>query len=465
MINPNSERDKAVFYTNGTCNLKCRYCNIDKNPALAKVDKLLEESFIDPEYYFNRVKLYFERWQLKSVETWGGEPFLGMHRALPLFKKLIEYYPNLDSFFSSTNFSFTTWKEEFWNLINIFKDYPNRKFKYFLQLSVDGPTELNDFNRGEGVTERCLKNYYALLEDLKNDMLPENVTLGISLKGTLDTDSIRNLNTKEAIIEYYKFFEDNYLQQGIEVANIKPNINISFPIPNVAVPVPATVELGKIFAHYIALCRSIEKDIVAGRSELKLYQQITPFSETANNVALSYVSPYGYCGTGNSMVGFLPDDLIAICNEGFTEMVKEYQENASTGKYRRPDGSITFRQYVDTDQCLLCLTDDEYAQHEIKMRYYNQGLATAKLVGTVNEILALAMCGQVDSKYLNEIEALKAAIFIHARYAYCIKDNYNTNGTFTMLPLGTLKLFLNGAIELLLSQTEKEELLYANIGA
>ena len=52
-------RKSAVFYTCATCNLHCRYCSIDKNPALKEIDKLLEESFKDPNYYFERVKKYF----------------------------------------------------------------------------------------------------------------------------------------------------------------------------------------------------------------------------------------------------------------------------------------------------------------------------------------------------------------------------------------------------------------------
>lgn len=52
------DRETAVFFTCGICNLNCRYCNIDKNPILKDIDQILEESFKD-DYYFNRVKKYF----------------------------------------------------------------------------------------------------------------------------------------------------------------------------------------------------------------------------------------------------------------------------------------------------------------------------------------------------------------------------------------------------------------------
>jgi sulfatase maturation enzyme AslB (radical SAM superfamily) len=44
--------DTAIFYTCGVCNLQCRYCGIDKNPILKKIDDALGESFGDGEYYF-----------------------------------------------------------------------------------------------------------------------------------------------------------------------------------------------------------------------------------------------------------------------------------------------------------------------------------------------------------------------------------------------------------------------------
>ena len=132
MINFNSQRSAAVLYTCGICNLNCRYCTIDKNPVLKDIDNELEESF-KGDYYFNRIKEYFPRKdQLKRVETWGGEPFLRMDRIYPLVHKLIEYYPYFREMFSSTNFSYDEWINQFMGLMNIFGAYPYRHFEYTL---------------------------------------------------------------------------------------------------------------------------------------------------------------------------------------------------------------------------------------------------------------------------------------------------------------------------------------------
>jgi sulfatase maturation enzyme AslB (radical SAM superfamily) len=48
-----NELKTAIFYTCGICNLNCKYCGIDKNPILKKIDDALGESFSDNgEYYF-----------------------------------------------------------------------------------------------------------------------------------------------------------------------------------------------------------------------------------------------------------------------------------------------------------------------------------------------------------------------------------------------------------------------------
>ena len=77
-------RDTAIFYPGATCNLHCRYCNIDKNEHLLDTDKALEESY-QGDYNINLVKKYFPRRDtLQKIETWGAEPFLHMDRIYPL---------------------------------------------------------------------------------------------------------------------------------------------------------------------------------------------------------------------------------------------------------------------------------------------------------------------------------------------------------------------------------------------
>ena len=441
MINKQIQRDTAILYTCGVCNLNCHYCQIDKNPILHDIDKALEESF-KGDYYFNRIKEYFPRRdQLMRVETWGGEPFLHMDRIYPLVHQLIGYYPYFEQMFSSTNFSYDGWVDQFFGLMDCFAAYPYRKFQYTLQLSVDGPEYMNDRSRGIGVTQKCLRNYRKLVDALDDGRLAENIELSIVTKGTLDNISIQDLLTKEAIINYYQFIEDNYITP-ITLLN-RPNIYITPCIPNTAVPSPVTQQDGKDFALLCKLCREIEQENEM-QHYFKFYTIITPFDTRFEENALSYYYGSHNCGTGKNMIGFLPNNMISTCHEGFVQFVGKYKEMAAQRDIT--NSVITFDNFINEQKVPMCTDDDGYTEHERKMSMYNPN-SSARLVSATVMIIALAMAEEIDRAYLDEVNALKAAIFVQQHTAFCLKDNYNQTGSFAMQPVGLYKLLLNGALQ------------------
>lgn len=442
MIYQNSERDTAIFYTCGLCNLQCRYCGIHKSPVLKEIDDLLAKSF-EGDYYFNRVKEYFPRKDmLKSFETWGGEPFLRMERLHPTLRKLIEYYPFFSKGFSSTNFSYPEWTDKFFSLMDVFGEYPYRDFDYCLQLSIDGPEEINDAGRGKGVTKKCLKNFNKLIDLLKQNRLPKNINLVLSLKPTLDNDTIKKLNTKEKIIEYYQFLEDNFIKPVYFLEN--PKISIGNDIPNTAVPSPTTTEDGKFFAELIKNCLEIEQENNE-KQYFQHYQHITPFGAGAEQEEITYKYGYNNCGTGRTTVGFLPNNLISTCHEGFTQIVEKYTELAA--KDNRELSSITFDRFLNEQAVALSGNDENYCDHCYKMSLYNKDNACSRLVSDTALIISLALSGIIDEKYIEEKEALKGAIFVQSKTAYCIKDNYNKTGSYNLQPIGLFVLLLNGAMD------------------
>ena len=447
MVQFRNSRETAIFYPCGVCNLNCRYCTIDKNPVLKLIDDQLEESF-KGDYYFERVKTYFPRRdQLKRVETWGGEPFLKMHRIYPLVHQLIEYYPFFTTMFSSTNFSYDTWIDEFMGLMNCFGDYPYREFTYELQLSVDGPEYINDANRGKGVTEKCIANFNKLVEILKTDQFPSNVSLNISLKGTWDINCIHLLNDKQKLIEFFQFYEQNY-NQKIQALN-NPRFSIDEAIPNTAVPSPATVEDGKIFAQLIQKCREIEAENMV-QHYFQYYKKITPFAAIKLNTKYDYNTNGFTCGTGDHMLGFLPNNMISACHEGFVELVDQYKTYAN--KRDETQLVVNLERFILENPVPMCMTDEQYETHEYKMDFYCD--CTAHIAGATAMIIALAMAGQIDQKYIIETNAMKAAYYLRANTAFCIKNNYKITGSFSLEPDDLYKLLLNGALEYLIQDTD-----------
>ena len=437
--------ETAIFYTCGICNLKCKYCGIDKSPILKQIDEALEKSF-QGDYYFERVKKYFpNQWQLKRIETWGGEPFMRMDRIYPLLHQLINYYPYLDSLFSSTNFSYPEWLDQVLGLLNELGKYPERDFTYELQLSIDGPPYINDNNRGNGVTEKCIKNYIKLLEAIRDEKIPSNVHLSMCFKATLSIENIHYLNNKDNIIKYFQFFEENFYEPFIDMLKTATNVSFNLTSPNTAVPSPVTVEDGKVFAEVCKKCREIEKENIE-KQYFKFHNVITFLHGGVHQEVMTYNYPYHTCGTGTTMIGFLPDNIMSLCHEGFTQFIEEYKKIAATSD-RIETTVISFDKFLAEQKTMLCADDNGCDAFMDKMRLYYNSSTRSRLINITNQILALAMSGEILDCYLDHSNALKAAIFIQSHGAYCIKDNYNKTGSITMVPHGFLKLLLNGAMD------------------
>ena len=208
-----------------------------------------------------------------------------MERIYPLIDKLLDYYPYFTSMCSSTNFSYDEWLDKLLNLLAIFGKRPERDFTFHLQLSVDGPEYINDANRGEGVTKKCIANFDRLIAAAKEGKIPPNVTLDMTIKGTWDADCIEKLNSKEKLIEFFQFYENNYHDKVYQL-NL-PNVHIYNSVPNTAVPAPSTKHDGQVFAKLVKKCREIEEENFT-EHYFKYYTSITPFNDSPCEKCTSY---------------------------------------------------------------------------------------------------------------------------------------------------------------------------------
>lgn len=445
-MNINFNRSTAIFYTSGVCNLNCRYCSIDKNPVLKEIDAALAKSF-EGDYYFEQLKKVFpDKTQLRRIETWGGEPFLYMERIHRVLHQIINYYPYFEEMFSSTNFSYDQWNNKVFELFKQFEQYPYRDFKFNLQLSCDGPEEMNDAGRGVGVTKKCLNNFNIFLKNLEEGKLPNNVFLDVSIKATMDINNLRKIDTKEKIISYYKFFEDNFIGPFLKVSEKIPNLSINFPVPNFAVPAPASIEDGKFFAEYCRMCREIEKENISEYRHFDYYKDITMFSSPPLMDSFSYECGGPLCGIGSRHIGLLPNNMFSTCHEGFTQYIEKYKEYEQHSN-RKEYGSIRFDEFVDEQKLVFCLDEKSYDKFEKHMIFQGCSGSSAFLSSLTNQIVLMAMGKQIDERYIDIKEALKAAIFYCTEVAICAKENYYITGSMYLTDYGLLKLFLNGALD------------------
>lgn len=440
-------RNTAVLYTTAVCNLKCKYCYIDKNEALKRIDNMLDESF-KGDYYISFLKEVFpHRAQLRKIETWGGEPFLRMDRIYHTLHEVIKYYTLFDTMHSSTNFSFPDWNDQFFGLMAQFGEHMDRKFKYSLQLSMDGPEYINDYGRGKGTTAACMKNFDIFLDRLGTN-LPSNIDLNIHFKPTLDINSFKMLDSVEKILDYYKPFDE-------AISRINDlgftNVHCSVTVPNTASPSQYTKEDGEIFANLCRLCLKAEK-INDEEHILKNYKNLTPYGGINHkNMPFTYAQAGFTCGTGKTIVGLLPNRMISTCHNGFVDLISDYKSLCTANK---GESTIDFDMFIATRPSKFTMPYEKYQNYEFQMDCYSCKGTTARLASMALSIRMNALAGNILEKYTNEEESLKAALFIQNRCAYCVRSNYNTTGSLTMLEPGIIYLLCNGAIDVIEGRTE-----------
>ena len=99
----------------------------------------------------------------------------------------------------------------------------------------------------------------------------------------------------------------------------------------------------------------------------------------------------------------------------------------------------------------LVFTVEEYLKQRSQLLNFYNSESTFQMVNLVGEIMFLANCGMIDSKYQDQKEAILAARFIQT-LPYCMRDCVNVTGSIILYPMGTLKLLLNGAKEYILNE-------------
>lgn len=445
-----NKRRTCIFYTTAVCNLKCVYCYIDKNEALVKIDQLLDESF-KGDYYFNFAKKMFPNPnQMERVELWGGEPTIRLDRSFYTIDKLISYYPNLYSFSFSTNFTGSHWFDQFFGFCDIFRKYPYRKFKLDLQLSIDGPTEINDSQRGQGVTKLFTEHFIQFVKYKQEDKYPHNLEINFFFKPTLSSYSIPLLQTKQDIIDYYRFFE-NF--KDISGYYEDSNFHFELSVPNTACPSPHTVKDGKLFANLCKLCREIEKEN-SNTSIFKYYKHITPLTPRCLDLpyknCVDINEGCGHCGMGIYNIGLLPNDKISLCHNGFVDLISDYKlkcmQEENLEKHNI-DAEL-FNRNLDVRDT-NCSIEEFEKYSEILTHFEPLEHESFQLAQLVAQILYLANNDLIDKQYSNIEKAIDAARFIENSTSYCVRDNLGSTGSSIINPMGLVKLLLNGAKEYL----------------
>jgi len=193
----NNLYQRLSVFAASSCNLNCKYC-IEKDCKMEPISH--PQGYLK---YINKVKSLNpnNKDTITSIELWGGEPLIGLDDFIFYLSDFYREFPNINTIQISTNFTLPNSAE----LINtlsarLYTFNPEARIK--LQISIDGPQWINDFNRGEGTTQKILNNI-ALL-----DMQYNNID--IVTNSVLYTKGLYGIVSYELMEDWFNFFLNNF---------------------------------------------------------------------------------------------------------------------------------------------------------------------------------------------------------------------------------------------------------------
>ena len=443
--------ESIELFTTTKCNLKCDYCYISKNKALVEYDKEVQ-SCNKNLVYFNKIKKLFEGREdgLKCITLWGGEPTIGLENFSNTFDEYVKTFPNLFEVHTSSNMSFSNnGINKLLNRMSIFKD---RLFKFKLQVSIDGPDEINNFNRNSttktNLNEIIINNVIDLI-NFVNENDYKNIIVEIKFKPTLSIDMLNNfLQTKDDIVKYFRYFE--YLIDLFREKVTSPNlIFVGPPLPNFAVPGMYTQKDGKIFSKFVELCKEIEQEN-KNMKVFKYYNNILWFKRHLDDTFNDFLNDtitIEHCSACRGQFCIDSNDNIHACHRGFLDSNENYIDNSCNVKDLKIIDQNRRSYELSKKLSRFNLNEFKNNNHlkdQINDININKDTYMASVLAQIYE---LSQCGLI-SKCYKENDTLRylAALFILKADA-CIQDSIMLTGSYYVKTPSLSKLFLNGAID------------------
>ena len=162
-----------LIYTTEECNLRCKYCESDSDMC-SRVSM--------PSYDFEKLKVFIEKFPIKNLQFFGGEPLINM----PFIERILD---EVDSNYVSINTNGL--------LLDEIKDEHLNKFDQ-IAVSIDGCSETNDENRGKGTYTKIIEQVNNLRKRY-NGLITARMTISPGVDIEKEVLHLINLNIFDAI--------------------------------------------------------------------------------------------------------------------------------------------------------------------------------------------------------------------------------------------------------------------------
>lgn len=460
---------KAVtLYFSGKCQLKCSYCYLPKLPGhMNSVQKDIEKWMTTKKIIEDIYEVTGE--DLEDMAFWGGEPTLSFRTFIPILPDVYKRFPKLRIFSFSSNIAseqIAGYIEEFISAVMEENKRTGRRIKVKVQLSLDGPGEVNNCARIGSDADEIVKSITHLLKYLvKNNVDRDLVTL--HGKGTHDIAGIRKWEADHSTMwDYYDFYEGMYEKWS----KITPYYPVMHPITYVY-PGRYTKEDGEIFARFLSwYYEEFVPEAKKKYKHIKFFEEqmksklgtmiIALYSKSKRDYTGEWVSGLG-CSVGGGDFGLGYDGSFHVCQGTFffddkamgqiktKNMVSEFEQTQGYSfrnfdSYIKDNWIFPFRNELRTYRAL-----NTFGLYKESVAFREETNKTM--------IKQLAFSGLVLPKYLEKKHSDFFAMCIVAGNISCVANNLWDYGMVWMESPSVMKLWGNGALDVIMDQLKKDK--------
>lgn len=459
---------KAVnLYFSAICNLQCRYCF---QPKIHEIGKKVNDEVIQwivSGRMEDDIQKYFGN-DIEYICLWGGEPSINLPYLIErmdiiynkfLFLKEIQYSTNISTKRLAQN------TVDFIQKIEELNNKYNRKVQINLQFSIDGPPELNDYNRIGAKADTIMENITYIVDHLPKSFLAETGfhSVRMHIKGTQSADNLKWLLQDNNLLSYYKYFDR---WQAIWESKIPTDlIPIGATFITCVYPGNYTQEDGLNFKKLVEIQNSKEFQTSYDweSSNIVFDNQITSrIKEAFYNVQKGYYRDYKgellsncTCSAGRSCLGLSYDHTFHLCHSTYMftdEVLKYIDDNNLTSEFEEKQG-FSFRLFNNNvkNNLVFPMEDELRCSRTLyKMNDFNNNLSSRVQYLDIM-VSSLAAAGQISECFNTKKWRDLAVIYLLFGGNDCPINNVWEFGSLHIRNNAQMKLVLNGAFEYFLN--------------
>lgn len=427
----------SELFSSGICNLRCKYCYIPKTSFLKEVNDEVIKS-IRSGLFIERLKLFFGD-ELKTISHWGTEPTLTINEFKDFYKTAIQVFPSLESINLSSNF--ITNPE---NLLKfVVDDLPSeKKLKITIQVSIDGPKEITDKNRGEGSTDKIVNHLLWFSKKVDGASIKHEVKMHV--KPTIDYKDIERLSIRENLFEYYHFFDQLFSRW--DEANFNKKIEIQKACnPTFVFPGDYTKEDGVNFFHLMLGQEALKS--FAWKSILKpecfyfgKFREKYPFYREFYTKHRMFT-----CSAGDSNIGMGMNGNLHLCHATFFMESKKYEQETEKYTEYAPICNGVAKGAVGLVRENYIAAPDNVTKFLFRSRCFHDS-SFLRFSSDIATTLELAKIGDINPCYKN-IEMAKLLSMFPVVLIDCPVDDISLTGSIFVQGASFQRLFGNGVFE------------------